>query len=239
MARLNILLGFVSGAYVLVQMGVAIWNLVEAGGDAVVPTWSLLVMAPCAVLSGFFFGRVTRASASSRRTPRSEITFDFLPESPLKHGWRLLNPGAGEPIFESVPDGIYGSVLQIAGNEQIALDIDVRGSDEECKSIEFVVQPKQDARFYAKVEVRSRQGRGSREVWLNLRIGTESPRHPWEDEWELFRWPEKGKGNWSSVHTDLPEAVTVTFGRDGWEFSKLKGFRLRGSMKIARIMLYE
>ena len=79
-----------------------------------------------------------------------------------------------------------------------------------------------------------------REVWLAFREGSDDPK-PYGDgehEWLVNCSPEPIGGNWKKIKANLPDAVSKTFGLNGWKYHSLLGFRIRGKLTIAKIDMF-
>jgi hypothetical protein len=79
-------------------------------------------------------------------------------------------------------------------------------------------------------------------VWLNISVGNDVPRPVRSDplhEWQIFISPEILDEGWLSLNINLPQHVNETYGKEGWRFNQLLGFRLRGEMTIAYIAIYK
>lgn len=204
--------------------------------SAAVPAWLLvLVTAVFLVLIGYLLWR-----RSKPRNLIQKIGFDYLPVSPLIHGWKL---GEGiPPRFTPVSYRLVKKALAIQGVAQpeqrpYALDYNV---EPVAKIVEFVAKFESGAAIYAHVGMAlSKPPSTSAEGWIQFRIGTSHPERVAYNEWLMYVMPTRSKGKWGVFRIDLIDAVKQTLGNDGWTFKQLIGFRLRGNLKLAHISVFK
>lgn len=223
--------------------------LVQQGLAATVPAWLVLLITLSAVTLGYLLGRRPRTVISAEvpatqpnelKTPLQTINFNYQ-DSPLNHGWRIAETvDESQPVITHVSDGFYGNALKIRSTARYALDCGVIPAAHIGKSVEFVAKMmERDSSIYAKLSVQSKDGTKTKDVWLNFQIGVGQPR-PHGDgmvEWIVYVSPELIGSGWLKFQVDLNDALVRSFGKDGWDFRKLRGFRLRGSLNIAYIKI--
>ena len=223
--------------------------LIQQGLAATVPAWLVLIIAVFAVFLGYLFGRrphaltpvVTPVAQSyAFKTPLQVIDFNYQ-DSPLSHGWEITERvKEGEPVLTHTSDGFFGNALKIRATDKYAMECGVVPAAYIGKLVEFATKVEGGSGIYANLSVQSKDGTKTKDVWLNFQIGVEQPR-PYGDgktEWTVYLSPEPVGKSWLKFQVDLNDALIRSFGKDGWVFRKLRGFRLRGNLEIAYIKVY-
>jgi len=59
-----------------------------------------------------------------------------------------------------------------------------------------------------------------------------------DSEWQFFSPGDLLDGGWGILKVSLSDQVTTSFGRQGWVFDQLTGFRVRGSLALSPLTLY-
>jgi hypothetical protein len=245
--RVNTLLQIFVALAVLIQLAWAGRGIWEFGLKATVPAWLILPTVVCSIIFGLLAGRKLTLRISSD-TPDikgklvRKITFEYLPDPPTRHGWHLVvdDPSKESPKFNKVDDGFFGTVLDIEAQKSYYMDFLVRPAEAVGHLVEFIVKPEYTSRLYVRVKVLSKDGSNLKDVWLKIEVGRGSPKPLGQGtrEWTVFISPTLiGKG-WISMCINLPEQIKETFGKDGWKFDKLMGFRVRGKISLASISVY-
>jgi hypothetical protein len=165
------------------------------------------------------------------------IRFDYS-DSPSLHGWHI---GSVTPSFRSVTDGFFGSALEIRATQKYAMDYYLDDKLRKSSYLEFVAQYAENTVVYARITIRSKDSSKLREGWLAFLLGSGESRPAGDgtEEWTVFISPTQREGKWSIFKIDLRDAVASSYGRDGWIFKHLDGFRLRGDLTIAHISVYK
>ncbi len=220
-----------------------LFALIQQGLMAVLPVWLVLLIIIFAIFLGYVLGRgkiISRPTiqAGPGGATLQKIVFDYQ-DPPTYHGWTIWQSQekAQPPTFRHVSDGYFGNALEIRATDTYAMDWTVNPLAQSGRKVEFVVKAEQGFGLFARVIVQSRDGSKSEEVWLNFKIGSELP-YPYEDgrkEWKIPMTPNQVDGDWLSFLIDLNEAVSQTFGKRGWSFKKVTGFRLSGNLTVAYI----
>jgi hypothetical protein len=242
--RLYIGISFVAAILTILQVSWASRSITIAGLKASVPAWLLLATAITASLFGWLLGRKGKGSAIASAGPQfkriGKINFDYLPDSPTKHGWNLkVDPGELLPEFSAAPDTPIPGSLLISSHGKYALDYEVGPSGSLSNFVELALKPSKGSVVYARIKVRSRDGSESAEVWLAHSIGNEPPkRFDPPIEWQVSVPGEILDNEWLLLKLSILDEVQNTFGRDGWVYQSLVRIRLRGSMSISPITLY-
>lgn len=169
------------------------------------------------------------------------IDFNYK-DSPTKHGWQIGDES--QFVFKPYSDGHVGSALEIKSLSWEAMDYhvsDVNPAAELGTGIEYVTQLGKRAVIYTLVSIQSQDRAESRDVWLNFQVGRRPPEPLGEDrsEWSVYVQPVHREGPWLVFQVDLNDAVKRTYGKEGWKFVGLKRFRLRGSLSLAHISVFE
>ncbi len=188
-------------------------------------------------------GRDRVAVDTPTRTAKQEvvlekIAFDY-PDLPTQHGWRVSETeDASQPTFRHFEDGFFGSAVEIKSAVRYAMDYDVKPVARLGSLVQFAAMPANGhSVLYAHVNVRSSDGSRSRPVWLRFALEKRDP-YPLADGSQEWTVPVKRAGRndaWLLFRVDLDSAVMQTFGKNGWAFQQLTGFRVRGTMSLAHI----
>ncbi len=171
-----------------------------------------------------------------------KIEFDYQ-DPPTKHSWRIVDcPDKTRVSLRFFDDGFVGRALEIEATVRYAMDCTVSPSVELGSVVEFVTKLETGGSVvYARLSVQSSDSSRSKAVWFNFPVGKGQP-WPHGDgssEWSFPVTPTHLGGNWLQFRVDLNEAVRQTYGKDGWRFEKLRGFRLRGNLSLAYISVFE
>jgi hypothetical protein len=176
----------------------------------------------------------TEQSASVKdSTLLQQIDFDYQ-DSPENHGWKI----EGNPSFSILP----GGVLDMPLNQRYSMNYDVKPFACAGTAIEFFARYEADnAAVYARVVIQRQSGSEHKGVWIKFKIGSQlaQPSQDGSQEWVWYIQPAmlEDRG-WAKFEVGLPHVVEQTFGMDGWSYRELKGFRLRGGLKIKYIAVY-
>jgi len=189
--------------------------------------------------------KVDNLNQESKQVLLHEINFNDLPKSPDDHDWE---PKPKDHDI-SYHEGEYFAdcySLKINTPTNHALDfakID-KSIAEKCKIVEFILRIDfiEKRAFYVQLD----QGKKVRETWLNIRstkiLKNIAPNRPedWNFEWLIPVKPTPIRDGWESYKIDIRKAFEDSFGQhpENGEFTRLKGFRLRGPLQIAVIRLY-
>ncbi len=190
--------------------------------------------------SGLAYASIRTSSRSittkSESIPLQMIDFNYQ-DAPLNHGWKISEtPDSTQPVFKHVSDGFFGSALKIRSTARYAMDISVNATAQVGQVIEFAAKLEANYAVYAKVNVQSQNGTNTNDIWLNFQVGIDGEtRELNEQEWIVYATPNPIGENWSLFRIDLKEALALSFGKKGWRFRKLRGFRLRGNLHMAYI----
>jgi hypothetical protein len=179
-------------------------------------------------------------SESANKLLLYKTNFDY-PDSPLQHGWQISeSTDNGQPIFKHISDGFVGGSLEIVSKERYAMDYFIHVSVY-ATLIEFMAKYTLDSTIYACVSVQSRNNSKTKDVWLAFLTGSRPPL-PFGDgtnEWIVYLTPIRYEGNWPVFEVNVENAVADTFGKEGWVYKNLNGFRIRGNITIANISIFQ
>ena len=231
---------------------VILLTLIEIALYIAYASWPIIVFSTAhlafAVLATLLLFVAKRPTTVLPRFPDAQTTanliqkigFDYLPASPLIHGWKL---GEGiPPRLTFVPYRLGKKALAIQevaqpGQRPYALDYNV---EPVAKIVEFVAKFESGAAIYAHVGMAlSKPPSTSADGWIQFRIGTSHPERVTSTEWLMYVMPTRSKRKWDLFRIDLMDAVKQTLGNDGWTFKRLIGFRLRGNLKLAHISVFK
>ncbi len=105
--------------------------------------------------------------------------------------------------------------------------------------VELYAKFEQEACFYLKVKISSRDSSKMQSVWLAHIIGQGVPTRAFNNEWKVPIQGEILENGWVQFKLSIEDEISKTFGIDGWIFHELIGFRIRGSICISPITLYK
>jgi len=175
-----------------------------------------------------------------------KIGFEYQ-DSPFEHGWKIVQDEADETEidFMSIFDDFVERAISISSLVKYGMDFEVGPEAAQSgKVVEFVVANfKGDAAIYALVSLERNDG-ATIDGWLKFKEGQEQPTRVSSDsdgeEWQLPVTPVSRRGGgWSLFRIDLEDAVSQTFGTEGWRFQNLTKFRIRGNLSVDQISVFE
>lgn len=161
------------------------------------------------------------------------ITFEYLPDTPLKHGWKLSEAGEMPEYWASSQ---INNGLSLKAKERYALDFEVKPCASLCDLLKFTADYSHDAVMYAKIQVASKDDSISKPVWLAYSVGKGLPKKSGPNEWTIY--VSATRNGQLVVDSRLPVDVEHTYGREGLKYRSLLAIRLRGSLSISPIELY-
>jgi len=190
--------------------------------------------------------RITRQGSDQSSAGKSPDTglihrIDFnYGDSPTKHGWRIGDES--QFAFKPCSDGYLGGALEIESRRWEPIDYhvsDVNPAAGLGTWIEYVTQLGEKAVIYAKISIQSQDGTKSKEAWLAFKVGRRPAESSTSSEWCVYVEPVRREGPWLVFQIDLNDAVKQTYGREGWKLGSLECIRLRGSLSLAHISIFE
>lgn len=162
-----------------------------------------------------------------------EVAFDYLPASPLEHGWVLVDTTSLPRFSRNEKNG-----LTISAKERSGLDYEVRPPGGMSGRVHLKARYSANAVFYLKVRMAARKDGGSKFGWLAFRLGNGSPKQESHDEWIIYA-SDSGTDGWIPLNLSLPYHVAETFGKDqGLSYQELVAVRLRESISISPIRFF-
>lgn len=196
------------------------------------------------IFLGLTLYSATRTSKRKRvRSTKIEIVdFDYLPSSPLDHGWTLLKEArqSAPPKFTRSLDAPSIPSLAITAIGWYGMDYDIPLHATACNRLVFIANFSKEGRFYTRIEVVGEDGSPSQKKWLQFYASSfdEMPRMN-ENEWVFSITGEPlGKG-WTQYSVSLIEKVNLAATEKHLSYKQLHKIRLRGSMLISTIELWQ
>ncbi|MBI5294252.1 MAG: hypothetical protein HY869_02170 [Chloroflexi bacterium] len=202
---------------------------------------------------GYFIGTVLFGQNTATSVPPSQekrvletIQFDYT-DSPLNHGWTLVEGDHEKVFFEGINDDTVGKAIKITTSDDniYAIDYNLTFQTSEFGNFLEVVARYLDDKssFYAYVRMINNNG-DTLSGWLKLKVGKErilpSQKTTGEQEWLVYIYPQSFLDqNWVKMGVDLRKIVQETFGKDGWSFQKIIKFRIRGNLWMDSIEISE
>lgn len=239
--RIERLISFVAA---ILGIGQVAWVVYGHFKSISIPFWLYLTSVVTAFIAGVGVSRL--AEERPRPVPGEafkeigRVSFDYLPDSPVNHGWTLHVDGENgtPPLFSSAQASPTPGAIKIVKNNRYALDYSVNQIQALANMVELYARFEQSACFYVKVKLSSRDGNKVQNGWLAHVLGNGVPTKPFKDEWKI---PVQGnilEGGWVQLKLSVEDEISKTFGADGWIFQELIGFRIRGSASISSVILY-
>lgn len=205
------------------------------------PIIVVLVVAVIFIIGAFivvFTGVIPIAPTVQTQEPLQKIAFNY-PDKPTNHGWQVVEETTPITLTPS-SDNYQGNHLIIQSDNGNGIETNVRNTAAKGTTVKFVVKyGATQAPFYIKVMLKSQLGNKPDWGWIKVYSDTKSPKKNLEKEWTIYRVPESLEGDWKMFQVDLKEAVQSTFGKEGWEYDGIIGFRVRSPMSLAYIEVYE
>lgn len=200
------------------------------------------------VCVAFVFFRWSRTQADGARTMNAsfeelgKIAFNYLPDSPLNHGWRLLEEVrvSSKPRFTAVPHEVpVPGGLSIAPTGWYGINYDLDQYAMRCDRLRFTANFGSDGRLYARVRVTSRDGRTvAKEKWLQHAPVGGYVAERTADECVVSISGKYAGNGWTAYDLSLADEVHACFSADGFVFRQLLSIRLRGTLSISAIELW-
>ena len=211
--------------------------------DMAIPLWAYLTSVITSFVAAALVFRNPQRNAVNAQLlgfkVLDRISFDYLPDSPQNHGWRLSvdEPEGAHPAFSAAQDSPLLGAMKVLQHSRFALDYTANQTQSLANMVELYIKL-DDACFYLKTRVVSRDGTGSKDVWLAHILGQGQPVQAYVNEWTVCVQGEVLENGWLQWKLPIEDEVSRTFGKEGWIYSRLLGFRIRGSLCISPITLY-
>jgi hypothetical protein len=162
--------------------------------------------------------------------PTFQLTFDYVPKSPLTEGWKK-GYGKEEPTFSkwwSSPRGMTMTQTQC-----YAMDYHLPQFAKLCNHVEFTAQFVSDVIIYFDVEIIKKDKSEYTSYWFAQVIGVQAPLYLEQyKEWKFHVAPD----HTGKFVIDLRDEVQQALGREGFMFAGVKTIRLRGTLSISPIL---
>jgi hypothetical protein len=173
--------------------------------------------------------------------PRDEIRFDYLPDSPMNHGWKQgysSNPIPADATWKAATD-FPGGMSMALSDLGCAIDYTIGRSAVLSKRIVCDFKFSNTAMIWVRVKLATRDNSKTEQGFIKFLLGSGQPVFvPRYKEWELPIDPPSLGSGWHHLDIDLIDAVNRTWGQNGWQLSELVTIRVRGDLSISPIKLY-
>jgi len=169
------------------------------------------------------------------------IGFDYLPDSPLTHGWEFVKEdGAISPqLLPLLPGAPVSPGLQIVPAGWYGIEHSVSLDGKTCDTLSFAAKFSDLGRFYVFVEVTSMDGSTVvQRKWLRFRASNfaETPTSDRTgNEWGLSMTGRSLGQDWRAYDIALRENVRDAIGNQGLIYRQVLKVRLRGALSISAI----
>ncbi len=142
------------------------------------------------------------------------------------------------PTFTIQNDGFHGKLLVVKANSsKDFLDWHIKASALKANFITIIYKPENDLIFYARVNVLSKNKKGSSKKWLRFEPNRSLPQSTADDEEMGVPVNVTEDNGLQRVNVNLSKTIINAFGSYGWIFDKVVIIRARGSGKIKNIIL--
>jgi hypothetical protein len=191
----------------------------------------------------FYLLATGKPRANQTYSPLYRIDFDYLPELPVNHGWKLVKEEKSEdaPEFFNVPnESPISTGLTIKPNGWYGLEHDIIPQALVSNHLKFSAKFASDSRIYARVRVSSRDGAFTKSVWLRFfhsDVAKMQAFDPKSEEYGLSISGKRVSSGWVSYDVSLVDEVNRAMGEQGLIFQQILKVRLRGPMSISAIEL--
>jgi nucleoside phosphorylase len=149
-----------------------------------------------------------------------------------------LKVNSGNPRFGVLKDELFKSVFHIEGDFTDSSDITMDSSGQQVSVLEYTFVNFKDLKLYAHVKCKLRETDEMRELWIAFsnELITISKQKGASEKAYPVKSKELRQG-WKEVSVNLKNCVQQLFGEDGIEYLNLINVRIRGSGKIANIVI--
>ncbi len=177
--------------------------------------------------------------------PHDELRFDYLPDSPLNHGWQVSygEPGA-TARWNPAPDAPTPGSMLVEMDARCAIEHGLSPSAGLCDRVLCEIRFTATTMFFVELELASHDGKTKpgRRTWIKYILSTGEP-FPTRD-YEKFEWTVPIAGTplphgWRRLEMPVAADAIRTWGRDGWELRRLLCVRIRGNLSISAIRFYQ
>lgn len=177
-----------------------------------------------------------------RPKPKIEIRFDYLPDSPINHGWTVAEGDFTTAKWSSPLDAPVPGSISIEMDPGCALDKILEPNLTLSDRVKYSATYSTTTMLYMLVGLASRDGSQTPQKWIRFDVGTGGPYRNSPGYGNEYKLPVEGTlqpNGWRKFDISLPDAVAKTWGTQGWTFRSLQKIRLRGNVAITPIELYQ
>jgi hypothetical protein len=174
------------------------------------------------------------------------VTFDYVPGSPLEHGWTQPYYKDGVAVFKTDLE-IPGSLRMDVVQSVVALNYELPDIARQADVLRFTTRYSggSQSMIFTGVDVGTRDGSQRRRLWIKYYYGERraeiTPDGPAVDISKILPertvWlPAQLVKDTLKFDIDLRDAVTLAVGAEGWIYRSIWAFRIRGRLSISPIV---
>ena len=176
------------------------------------------------------------------------VGYSYLPRSPLDNGWAQAY-GEESPSFGRDPSMNGSLQMVIAGNGRFAMDHWIPPHATLAERITFEAKYTHGTMIFTGIDVSAQGGLFRKKVWIKYQFGNR--RAELTDnvpvsigigllpEQTVWLPASNRDGGWLAFDINLPDIIKLALGVQGWLFDSIWAIRLRGSLSISPIKLYD
>jgi len=183
-----------------------------------------------------------RDSKSAAPAKIDEIRFDYLPQSPLQHGWSVAYGDATTAKWSSASDAPSLGAMSMQADPGCAIQLVVGPNIRLSGWLLYAAKYTDTTMIFARVAMASLDGTHATEKWIKFELGNGPPHQTTgyeEHEWTLPMSGESLSHGWRRFNVSLPDAVRRTWGGQGWTYRGLRIIRLRGTLAISPVECHQ
>ncbi len=255
-----ICLGIAAVGVVLTQLPKDVRAMIEGWSDVFAsPKWSYVPAIFFVIATVVFIIRMLTLNAekpskvkiesqathaSPVSVPTHKIGFDYLPKNMLESGWvRAYPPDEVKPRATVEHDAPVQGSVTITAPAGHAYDYRLPRNAVLSNRIAFTAKYlDEDTMIFVRLDLRSEDGNEKRQKWVKILVGTRETSYPtpkWEDQECTLVVTGTPVDGWRRLELFLPDVTQKTWGKLGLIFEGITTIRLRASLKISPICLYE
>jgi len=168
------------------------------------------------------------------------IAFDYLPDTPLSHGWSLVQetrPGS-LPSFAALPlDAPIAGGLSITPTGWYGIEYIVPPHAVGSDRLKFIAKFAESGRLYVYVRTTSQDGSVPKMKWIQHTPLPVEPQTATAEECSVTISGRHIRRGWTTYDLSLVDEVHDCFGSQGLGYNALFRIRLRGAISISAIDL--
>jgi len=172
-----------------------------------------------------------------------EVRFEYMPKSPLEHGWKVAygEPGPAAKWW-SPADAPTSGAMSMQVDAGCAIEMSVEPNARLSDRLLYAAKYTNTTMIIFQVAIASADGAHSEWKWIKFELGNGQP-HP-TTGYEKYEWtlPISGlplSNGWRRFNISLKEAVQQTWGTEGWTYTGLRAIRLRGNVSISPVECHQ